>query len=145
MASYRTTVDSPRSIEDVFAYLSDFTNTAEWDPGIVESELLGDGPIGLGSRYRVVSSTAGRELTLIYEVTEWDPPNRFVLVGESDNLRSVDVLTFEPLDDGSTRATYHADLALRGPSRVADPLLHLMFQVIGRRAAEGLRDVLDAA
>lgn len=145
MASYRTTVVSPRAIDDVFAYLSDFTNTAEWDPGIVESEHLSDGDVGPGSRFRVVSSTAGRQLTLIYEVTEWEPPTRFVLVGESDNLRSVDTLTFEAVDGGGTRVTYHADLALRGAARLADPMLHVMFQVIGRRAADGLRDVLDAA
>ena len=144
MASFRTTVDSPQNIDRVFAYLADFANVAEWDPGVIEAESLSGDDVGLGSRYRVVTSTAGRRQTLEYEITEWDPPDRVVLVGTNDQLRSVDVLTFVPTDGGGTRVTYHADLALRGPARVADPALHLAFQVIGRRAEQGLKDVLGA-
>jgi uncharacterized protein YndB with AHSA1/START domain len=144
MASYEAVVESPRSIDDVFAYLSDFSNTAEWDPGVVEAERLSDGELGLGSRFRVVSSAAGSHQTLEYEITEWDPPHRLVLVGTTPRLRSVDTLTFVATDDGGTQVTYHADLTLHGAARVADPVLHLAFQVIGRRADQGLREVLGA-
>jgi uncharacterized protein YndB with AHSA1/START domain len=144
MASYQTTVESPRPIDEVFAYLAEFSNTAEWDPGIVEAERLTHGDVGLGSRFRVVSSTAGNRQTIEYEITEWEPPNRVVLVGTTSRLRSVDTLTFVALDDGGTQVTYHADLALLGAARVADPVLHLAFQVIGRRADQGLREVLGA-
>jgi uncharacterized protein YndB with AHSA1/START domain len=143
MASYETTVDTTRGIDDVFTYLSDFSNTAEWDPGIVEAERLDEGELGLGSRFRVVASTAGSQQTFVYEVTEWDPPHRLVLVGTTPRLRSVDTLSFVATDDGGTQVTYHADLAILGPARVADPVLHLAFQVIGRRADQGLREVLS--
>lgn len=143
MASYRTTVESPWSPERAFAYLGDFANTAAWDPGVVSSTRLDEGELGVGSRFEVETSTAGRRQRLTYEITEWDPPRRLVLVGENRSLRSVDTLTFAERDGGST-VTYHADLALRGPARVADPLLHLAFQVIGKRATDGLRAALAA-
>lgn len=144
MASYETTVETAQGIDEVFAYLSDFANTADWDPGVVEAEHLDDADteLGLGSRFRVVTTTAGNRQSLEYEITEWDPPHRMVLVGTTPRLRSVDTLTFAATEDGGTRVTYHADLALLGPSRVADPVLHVAFQFIGRRAAQGLRDVL---
>jgi hypothetical protein len=38
MAGYRAALDTQQSREDVFAYLSDFSTTAEWDPGVVRAE-----------------------------------------------------------------------------------------------------------
>src|SRR5690348_1031446 len=41
------TVETPTPIEAVFAYLSDFTTTTEWDPGTVETtRRTGDGGLG---------------------------------------------------------------------------------------------------
>jgi uncharacterized protein YndB with AHSA1/START domain len=144
MASFETTVETPRGIDEVFAYLAEFSNTADWDPGVVEAERVTHGELGLGSRFRVVTSTAGNRQTINYEISEWDPPNRVVLVGTTPRLRSIDTLTFVAIEGGGTRVTYHADLALTGAARVADPVLHLAFQVIGRRADHGLREVLGA-
>lgn len=144
MASYETTVETRRPIDEVFAYLAEFSNTAEWDPGIVEAERLTHDELGVGTRFRVVSSTAGNQQTIEYEVTEFEPPNRVVLVGQTPRLRSIDVLTFTELDGGGTRVTYRADLALLGAARLADPVLHVAFQFIGRRADQGLREVLGA-
>jgi uncharacterized protein YndB with AHSA1/START domain len=142
MASYETTVETARPIDEVFEYLAEFSNTAEWDPGVVEADRLTHDELGVGSRFRVVTSTAGNRQTIDYEVTEFDPPNRVVLVGTTPRLRSVDELTFVALDEGGTRVTYRADLALLGAARVADPVLHVAFQFIGRRADQGLREVL---
>ena len=40
---------------------------------------------------------------------------------------------------------YRADLALRGPSRLAAPIVALAFRRIGDRAADGLLAALAAA
>ena len=39
MARYRAALDTPRERDDVFAYLSDFSTTQEWDPGVVEAAI----------------------------------------------------------------------------------------------------------
>ena len=53
-------LETNASPEAVFAYLSDFTNTNEWDPGTVHTELVsGDG--GVGTTYHNVSKFMGRE------------------------------------------------------------------------------------
>jgi hypothetical protein len=54
MARYTATVETPRTRRDVAAYLSDFSTTQEWDPGVVEAQRLDDGPVGVGSRFRIV-------------------------------------------------------------------------------------------
>ena len=55
MTRYKATVDTPRPPDEVFAYLSDFSTTAEWDPGVLEAERLGDAPVAEGSEFRLVA------------------------------------------------------------------------------------------
>ena len=66
-----------------------------------------------------------------------------MLRGENATVVSLDRITFEPSDEG-TRVTYDADLALKGPLRIADPLLGLAFDRVGDRALEGLRETLGS-
>jgi len=138
MARYTASVESPRLLEDVFAYLSDFSSTEEWDPGVVRAERIGEDPIGVGTRFHLVASFLGRENELTYEVVEYTPPRSVTLRGENATVVSLDRITFEPLDEG-TRVTYDAELTLKGPLRLADPLLGLAFGRVGGRALAGLR------
>src|SRR6478752_3824503 len=84
----------------VFAYLSDFTNTTEWDPGTVRTERVsGDG--GLGTRYHNVSKFLGRETELDYMVIEHVPDERFALRGENATVVAKDTMTFVRTVTGS--------------------------------------------
>jgi uncharacterized protein YndB with AHSA1/START domain len=95
MAYYRAQLDVRRPIDEVFAYLADFSNTQEWDPGVVSAKKRGGGPVTVGTQFEVVSKFLGQELPLDYQIVQYDPPNRLVLEAENDNLRSVDTVTFE--------------------------------------------------
>ena len=143
MARYTTRVQSRQPAEEAFAYLSDFSTTAEWDPGVVEAERLTAGPLGEGSEFRVVARFMGRKVPLTYVVTEYEAPTRIVLRGESSTVVSLDEITVSHADDGAL-VTYDARLTLKGPLRVADPLLGLVFKRIGDRAAAGMRGALGA-
>ena len=145
MARYVTTIESPRPQADVFAYLSDFSTTQEWDPGVAEAARLDEGPIVTGSRVRVVADFMGRKTPLVYEVTAIDPPNSITLRGENATVVSLDTMTFEPTAAGGTRVVYDADLTLKGALRLADPALKLIFNRIGDKAAAGLRGAVGAA
>ena len=142
MARYRASVETKRSIEDVFAYLSDFSTTQEWDPGVVEAERLDDGPLGIGSRFRVVVRFLGRRAELTYEIVRHHAGALVSLRGESATVVSLDTMRFSDTPDGGTLVSYEADLSLKGPLRVLDPLLGLAFDRVGDRAAAGLRDKL---
>jgi uncharacterized protein YndB with AHSA1/START domain len=39
--------------EQVFDYLSDLRNEAQWNPAVHSVHLLSGDPVGIGSRYRV--------------------------------------------------------------------------------------------
>ena len=83
----------------------------------------------------------GRANTLTYRVVEFEPDAAVTLRGENATVVSLDRITFEPADRG-TRITYDAELTLKGPLQLADPLLGLAFDRVGHRALEGLRTTL---
>ena len=141
MARYRASVDIPQSREEAFAYLSDFSTTREWDPGVVEAERLDGQPVGEGTEFRLVARFLGRMNELTYRIVEYDPPHAVTLLGENATVVSRDRITFESSAAG-TRVTYDADLALKGVLRMADPLLALAFNRVGDRALGGLRRTL---
>jgi uncharacterized protein YndB with AHSA1/START domain len=139
MAQYRTTIESTWSPQKAFDYLSDFGNTRHWDPSVARARKLGDDPVRGGSAFLVVTRFRGHDIELQYRITEYQPGRRVVLTAETPRLRSVDEITFEPADAGSgSRVTYNADLALKGPYRLADPLLQRAFNRLGDAAAAGL-------
>jgi carbon monoxide dehydrogenase subunit G len=141
MARYKATVDTPHPPAEVFAYLSDLSTTAEWDPGVVEAERLGDEPVAAGSEFRIVADFLHHETTLTYSIVEYDPPSAVAFRGENSSLVSLDRITFEPSGDG-TRITYDADLMLKDSFKLADPLLALAFKLVGDRALAGIRKTL---
>jgi hypothetical protein len=141
MARYTARIETPRPPAETFAYLSDFSTTQEWDPGVVEAQRLGDAPVGEGTEFRLVADFLGRKAELTYRIVEFKPDTAVTLRGENATVVSLDRITCEPFD-GGTRVTYDAGLALKGPLRIADPLLGLAFDRVGDRALEGLRETL---
>lgn len=142
MAHYNASINAPHPAAEMFAYLSDFSTTAEWDPGVVEAKRLGNDPIGEGSEFRLVATFLHRKTPLTYHIVEYDPPNSVTFRGENQTVVSLDRITFEP-HDGGTRITYDADLALKGRYKIADPLFALAFKRIGDHAVVGLRKTLE--
>jgi hypothetical protein len=139
MARYVDVIDLPLPPEAAFDLLADFARTQDWDPGVVEAERLDAGPLGRGSRFRVVASFLGRRVPLEYEIREYERPRRLVLRAGDAAFSSLDEIHFSPRARG-TRVSYEARLTLGGLAGLADPLLQLGFGFAGRAAARGLRE-----
>jgi hypothetical protein len=144
MAHYRASLEVQRPRAEIFAYLSDFSTTREWDPSVVEARRLNGDAVGEGTEFLLVAEFLGRRNELTYRIVEYDPPNAVTFLCENATVISRDRITFEPTADGA-RVTYDADLALKGAMRIADPLLALAFKRVGDRALDGLRRTLGSA
>ena len=141
MARYRASIETLWTADKAFAYLSDFSTSAEWDPGVVAAERVGDGAAGEGAEFRLVAEFLGRRTALTYRVVESQPPRAVTCVGENATVASRDRITVETIAGGA-RVSYDADLRLKGLRRLADPLLAVAFNRVGDRALAGLREVL---
>jgi carbon monoxide dehydrogenase subunit G len=132
-------IDKPR--DAVFAYLSDFTTTTEWDPGtVVTVNQHGDG--GAGTTYLNTSNFLGRMTQLTYVVREFIPGERIRLRGENKTVIAVDTMTFRSVDAG-TEVTYIAEFTFKGPSRLLARLLRPAFERLGEQAQTGMREALN--
>lgn len=141
MARYRASLHTDRPIDDVFAYLSDFSNSETWDPGVVSAERLTSGTTGAGAEFRLVARFLGSESTLDYRIVEYDAPQVVTFHGENDAVISHDRITFVAAGDG-TIVDYDAKLELKGYRRVLDPLVGVAFRRVGERALGGLKRTL---
>lgn len=142
MAIYDASIESGLSPEETFDYLATFSNAAEWDPGVVKGEALQSGPPRVGSVYRLGIPLGGLTATFDYRVLDIERPRRVVLQADHALARSTDTITIEPAAVGAA-VQYHAALEPRGILRLFAPLVARRFQVVGDRAAAGLRSALQ--
>jgi uncharacterized protein YndB with AHSA1/START domain len=132
-----TTKASPKA---VFAYLSDFETTTEWDPGTVKTvRVSGDG--GVGTVYHNRSRLGGRESELTYTVTERRDPEMIRLRGENGAVVAIDTITVTAVGTGS-HVVYQADFTFNGIWKAAVPFLGRAFKRLGDEAEVGLREAL---
>jgi carbon monoxide dehydrogenase subunit G len=125
----------------VFAYLADFENSAEWDPGVVEARRLTEGPTAVGSRFELIALFRGKRQRFEYVVTEYEEGRKIALRGQGEKARSDDVIAVDGAD-GHTRIAYEADLRLEGLYRLAEPFLRTTFVRMGDDALDGLAAAL---
>lgn len=141
MAHFTATIETQAKPGEVFSYLADFSNTAQWDPTVVRARALRPSPIGEGSRFEVVLALAGREVPFQYEISRFVPPRELVFTSATPNIRSIDTIRIEPTGDGCC-VQYDADLRPLGVLYLFDLPLHLVFQLSGARSTRGLEQAL---
>ena len=112
----------PRPVEEVFAYLGDFTHTEQWDPGTVSTaRTSGDG--GLGTTYANTSQFMGRTVDLSYETITFQRPTRLQFRGRNKQSTATDSMTFTPTAEGGTTIHYRADFTFHGVLKHLAPLV----------------------
>lgn len=135
------TVETQAPPAAVFAYLSDFTTTTEWDPGTVVTERIsGDGDVG--TRYRNVSEFRGRRTELEYRVETLEAPSLIVLRGSNKTVDATDRMEIAPREGGGTRVTYRADFTFKGLAKLATPFLGGPLSKLGDEAQQGMHEAL---
>jgi hypothetical protein len=142
MATYRNQIVSTRSVDEVFAYISDFSNTQQWDPGVAKAVRHGSVPVKLGDTFDLDIKVGKKITPMTYEIVELSAPDRIVLHSETKQLVSHDTVTVRTTPAG-TVLDYTAELDLKGPLKYLDPLLGMFFKRIGDKAVAGLRHQLN--
>jgi len=142
VTTLRERIETPLPIDEAFAYIADFANSQEWDPGVATAERLDPGPVGVGSRYRLGVRMGSRVAPMEYRISVFQPPTRVVLTGSGSGVTAVDDIRFERLEEG-TRVDYTADIKLGGVLGLIQPLLGRSFANLGRNAVDGMQRTLD--
>jgi len=142
MARCTVGVKTAMAQEKAFAFMADLTNSAQWDPGVINAvQVVGNDP-GQGAAYDLTVKGVPRPLILRYHLTIFDPPSKLMARAESARLTSLDRIRVDPVPGGSV-VTYDAELTLNGLLSMVNPLVGIAFGRIVDRAAVGLVRALD--
>ena len=142
MARYHAAVESRHPAAETFGYLATFSNAAGWDPDVLAGEQLDPGPARAGSRFRLVVPFPGLRMPLTCEVIRFVPDREVLRHAASGVLRSTDRIVVTGAADGSA-VSYDAEVRLRGPLQVVEPILRPGRRGVAERAAAGLARALS--
>ena len=84
----------------VFEVFTDLRSAPERVAGIESLEVLTEGPIGQGTRFRETRVMFGKQATEEMEVTGWQPGKSYVVEADSHGSHYRTEFVFEPLAQG---------------------------------------------
>jgi hypothetical protein len=142
MARYVTTIHSTLPVAEAFAYMADFSNARHWDPSVETATRPSTEPVDDGATFDLVVRFAGRKVPMRYAIVSYDEPRLVVLEARQPTFVSRDTITVAPDGEGSS-VHYDALLEFKGAGRLLDPLLQLIFNRTGDKAAGGMRAALN--
>ena len=119
-----------RPLEEVFSFLSNLENNMKWRSGMIKAEKVSEGPIGVGTTYRVINNFFGRRAEGQAEVTEYELNRKYATMNKS-GLRIKTQRTFESVE-GGTRVTFAVETELGSFFKLVEPLMAR----IGKRRLE---------
>ncbi|MDQ4038607.1 MAG: SRPBCC family protein [Actinomycetota bacterium] len=142
MTDVRRTFTVKQPPDKVVAYLKDFANTEQWDPGTVSTTRVGNGPIAVGTTWRNISEFRGRKTQLEYRLTRAES-RRLTFVGKNKTATSTDDLNFREVD-GGTEISYHAHFEFHGLAKLATPFLKAPLEKLGNDTERQMRETINA-
>ncbi len=74
----RSSVSIDRPAEEVWKFISDFTNAPKWglwDEG--KGEQTSEGPVGVGTTFQWWEKYLGKRMVYDLQITEWEPNKKF--------------------------------------------------------------------
>jgi len=113
-----------RPIGEVFAFLSNFENNPRWEPGVLETHQLSEGPLGIGTLLSEKRQFMWRQVSSTYTVTEYELNEIFGLQTTSGPMHIKAQYAFEPIGD-ATRVTDTANFETHGLFRLMELFLGL--------------------
>ncbi len=133
------TIKVNRPLNEVFAYVSDFSRVEEWDPAVARATRLTDGAPGVDSEYRI-EMNAG--FSLDYRVVEFEENTRMLMDVESRFFTAREEILFSESGNG-TQVRYIANFDFPLPLATINRLYPKAMDRIGKRAMAGLEDALN--
>src|SRR3954470_17205595 len=106
----RAHIDIRRTPEDVFDYLTDFSNLTRWTQGVRKVTTLSPEAGCVGARYRIVGGMAFYKLENVYEITAHGRPQRFG--GRNEGLLNFEEVYELSERNGGTRINQSAEVHL---------------------------------
>lgn len=138
-----TRIDEPPDV--VFGAFSDFANAPKRISGIKKLELLTDGPIGVGTRFRETRVMFNKEATEVMEITAFEPGKSYTVGCRSCGCEYQWTFRFKPNGRGTTVEFEMNARAISLFAKIVSPLTSLMMGPMMKKCMEKDMNDLKAA
>jgi uncharacterized protein YndB with AHSA1/START domain len=131
-----------RRVEDVFAFLTDMTNSPAWGR-TSSTERLGDGALGVGSRFMEMEPAEDGGQSKETEITGFEPPTFFSYRSVSETgVEEFAEVSLQELD-GRTRVQPTAEVHIPGMSQNKEQAFIKEIQIGVRAILDNLKSLLE--
>ena len=131
-----------RPIQEVFAFVTDHSNDKLWKPFVTESRQISTGPIGVGTRFEIVTVAWGYRRTGTVEILEYELDRRFVYRGNDRAFSFVGQLWFSEVQSG-THLQGHVAFQAQGLWKVLALIPVLFFRLQSKSTFAHLKQVME--
>jgi uncharacterized membrane protein len=108
MKSFDFSMHVEATADRTFDVFTDLEHAEEMLEGVIRLELLTDGPVGAGTRFRETRKLFGKEASEEMEFTRFEPPSICVVESDSCGAHWTSTYTFTPEGDRT-----RVDLSIR--------------------------------
>jgi carbon monoxide dehydrogenase subunit G len=143
MISFDNSLFINRPQQEVFDFLSNPANDAQWQSSTEVSEWTSEGPPGVGSTQRSVIKFLGRKIDSTLEVTIWDPPQQFGFKVISGPVPFEGTVNLESKENG-TQLTQTVQAEPGGFFKIAEGLVGKQIKKSVETDLDALKLVLEA-
>lgn len=135
MAPITAKITVAKPLAEVWAYVADVTRNPEWQTWISEIDVVGGGPLALGTQvHQVAEIGSGRSIELTWEVTELEAGSHYRFeTKEQGMVMPSGGMVVAPAPDGSDGTEVTFELAVN-PQGSAKLFAGMIDQQIQRRA-----------
>lgn len=140
--SVRRSIAAP--IDVVFAQVSDFANAPKHCSGINRVEMLTDGPVRVGTRFKETRVMFGKEATEVMEVIALTPPHGYVLGSEACGCRYRREIRLAPAANGTDAVMNFSAQPLTFFAKIICKLMGFMMKSVSKACAQDLEDLKAA-
>lgn len=130
------------SIEEVFAFTSNYEHDVRWRTGVVSMEQHPTGQAQVGTKTREVMRFMGQEMITTGEVTEHEI-NNFIVFQSIDGPYPVTGFRHVKATPEGTRFTYSLSVELNGMFKLLAPVLIPRFRKQVQEDLKRLQDILS--
>ena len=123
MITLRNQLEINRPLAEVYDYIVNLENVPKWQPAVVETTRITEGPLHIGSQFREVAKFMGRQVNTICQITELEPMRRIAWRGTSSGPASYSATYDLEADGASTRVTIVGTFEFKGLWRLLEPFI----------------------
>jgi len=141
MGKFTVNVFINRPQQDVFEFLTNPANLSKWNSNFASAEWTSRDAPGLGSTYKVLAKMSGGKNEGLFEITQWDPPQRYSyksISGLPFPIESIESAVTLASKENGTQITFESQFGLAGILKFAEGMFRKL-------ATKGDGDNFDTA